>query len=137
MEKNIINSLNRLARLGQENSRMTEKAREAANVLEEKIIKIMPENTSLPMGYIIISNDNGDFLMKEGTAEDHTGSACIGECDYVFGKSQVFKGSRQAILDFSEDLANGLLDKFADFMEERRERMEAAEKTIREASEKM
>ena len=141
MEKNIINALHRLERLGQENSRMTEKAREAANKVEVSIVEIMPVQMPLPMGYIILSvgdRDNSDWcLMKECHPEENDYDNSIGPCDYLFGKGKVYNGSRSAILQFSEDLANGLLDKFADFLEKRKNKMAAAEKIIREATEEI
>lgn len=140
MEKNIINALHRLERLGQENSRMTEKAREAAKKVERKLVEIMPEQISLPMGYTILEQGNGNasswFLVKESSPEESDLYNHISDGEYSYGV-KIYGGSRQVILQFSEDLANGLLDKFADFLEKRKNKMAAAEKTIREATEKM
>ena len=60
----IIDSLKRLERAGSETSRVTEKLREAAKDVAERIIAAVPEDlwgTSLPRGYWIMTVTHRQF----------------------------------------------------------------------------
>ena len=128
----IINSLKRLERLGDENSRLTQKARKAANEVEKMIVDIMPLNVSLPEDYRLVSHNDGYYLCYEIDDEDGGDvNYWIGSCCYPAIK--IYDGSRNTILKFSKDLANGLLEKFADFMEKRNAETENASTVIEKA----
>jgi hypothetical protein len=127
MNNSIINSLKRLERLGSENSRLTQKAREAANDIEDKITELMPEGISLPKNYKIIDKNGAKYLIQQ---EKYYGAKANGtiikedEEGYIDYGYRVNDGTRGVILEFAQDIANGLLEEFADFMQKRIDKRE-------------
>jgi len=124
MEKSIINSLKRLERLGSENSRLTQKAKDAANEIETRITSILPKHTPLPKNYVIL-NSNGTYLTKRCSENEPESIMNFFDGIETLGMP-VYNGTRQTILDFAEDIANGLLDDFSDFLEKRNKKIEKA-----------
>jgi len=135
METNIINALKRLERLGQENSRVTEKAREAANEIERKIVEILPKDVSLPGGYEIVKireYESWGLVHVEGFEYDE-GDSDFYQDNELYSGNKIYDASREMILKFSADIANGLLDRFADFMEARKAEIEEKAKILEDA----
>ena len=135
METQIINALKRLERLGQENSRVTEKAREAANEIERKIVEIFPYNVPLPGNYEVVQGRGySEFSLIYGKHEIRdSGDFEFYQDDCLFCADEIYDASREMILKFSADIANGLLDRFANFMEKRKTEIEEKGKILENA----
>lgn len=131
MSNNIINAVKRLERYGDENSRTTEKLREAALTVAEFIIQQVGRPYSiLPRGYRIeeFTISGGERLILIAPA-----TWCSGELesfflideelhptesyhwdDYIYCK----RPSKYTLLKFAEDISSGLLDEIADQIKE-------------------
>jgi len=135
----IINSLKRLERAGNENSRATQKLFKAANDVAAFIEEAVPFECELPRGYRIekVRSNVGSasFLVKEGEFG----------CDYIDGIGGYLHGDfhcwipeqkRSAILQFAEDIATGLLDEIAEFLEKRADKSLSAAEVLTDAIKK-
>ena len=135
METNIINALKRLERLGQENSRVTEKARKATNEIEKKLAEILPRNVPLPGNYeVVYYGGYEDWILAYGVTENpYGGDDEIRKNNNTYWATKIHNAPRGVILKFSADIANGLLDRFADFMEARKAEIEEKAKILEDA----
>jgi len=111
----VIDALKRLERAGSENSRATQKLRESATLVGNKISYEMglPRGIELPRGYTIlgVGEYNQPYLHQ---------SVGAGEWDGEPQFANVEEGaSRDVLLRFAADIAEGWLDEVAAFLEER------------------
>lgn len=111
MDKNLINALARLERAGAENSKATAKLHEAIKVIAAQIKDSVPSNTDLPRGYQVYSSNTAYYLGKQGDFIEP-----YGERDWI---KIDWSQSRKASLQFAKDVADGLLDEIAAWLEER------------------
>lgn len=124
---NLIDSLKRLERAGAENSRTTEKLREAAVEVAIKIaVTVAPHDRTrveLPRGYEICAWED-----EAGAAFGYLRPA--ESSDYFEAGATPSLASAQI---FAADIASGLLDEIAAFLEERAAQNEQATATLEAA----
>ncbi len=141
----IIDSLKRLERAGEENSRMTQKLKNAAQEVAKKIIEEVPAGIELPRGYKVTKciypdahnyidpNDGWDWCLKTKKSSGYT----MDDRWYVFGVNQKghtsspnYEGlepaNRETCLQFAKDISEGLLDEIAEVLEKRAEESKKA-----------
>jgi len=127
MKKNdVINAVKRLERAGSEYSRATQKLYEAAREVATFIENQVPVGVKLPRGYYvkrIYSNISSEkFLCRDMVGENGLETCYIdGIGGYLHGDFRccIPRQNRTAILKFAEDIANGLLDEIAEWLEAR------------------
>jgi len=125
---NTQKALERLEKLSAENSRMTQTAKEASNIVEAKIVALMPENVYLPEYYFVTSDAR---LYKQSSDERDPEITSISD-----GKGYMIWGIKirycyaSHVRELARDIKNGLLDKFSDFLEQRNLELEEAEKIL-------
>jgi hypothetical protein len=134
MEKDIINAALRLERAGGENSRATEKLHVAARKVADLIEGLAPVGVDLPRGYIVIrerSNVGSALFLKLYRGQDkHAAEYGVnqrhsywidGTGGYLHGDfhCEIPNQSRDGSLMFAKDVAEGLLDEIAEFLEQR------------------
>lgn len=149
----IINAVKRLERAGDENSKATKKLHQAAYDVAQLIIKIAPAGVKLPRGYKVKhlrSNvGSADFLtIWQPTAREDTYSErpdLEGETLWIDGQggylhrdfgAWVPGQTRAGSLKFAKDVAEGLLDEIAEFLEKRQAESEQAATVLEQAAEK-
>lgn len=135
----VVDALKRLERAGSENSRSTEKLREAARVVAGQVTLAViagdNENVMLPRLYQVIVNDNNQYVlfkMRPATDEDRWDEYCTDEYKRVETVEYHF-APRAAVLNFAADIADGLLDEIAAFLEERSQANEQAAQVLEAA----
>ena len=140
MSNNIINSLKRLERLRQENSRATQKAKEAAqkvaSMIYDQIHPILFEraNQVLENDYVYWKRIHGDlWYVNTGS-----GYICMDINDEMNGGNYdnyklETNVSRSCALSFSAAIADDLLEKVADFVESEKIKSEKAVKVLESA----
>ncbi len=135
LSSSVISALKRLERAGSENSRATEKLIEAAGIVAEQIIAATPEpELQLPRGYHVeplrVGERRGLFLSC-GTQLVSSG---VGYYPNPTGGFYIFieRTSREAALHFAADIASGLLDEIAAFLEQRAAEAASAAGTLEE-----
>ena len=114
---NVIDSLKRLERAGAENSRTTEKLRDAAAKVAEKVENLTKglDVAFLPRGYRIENHRGSDYLMSpEIDMEDYCPQRFA-----LYPGSSMQEPTRAAILRFAEDIEGGWLDEVAELLESR------------------
>lgn len=132
MDKSLVNALNRLERAGSANSRATQKLHEAAAEVAWKIEEIVPVGVDLPRGYRVrrIKSNVGQakYLVKHAKYVNHEDYWIDGDGEYLHGdfSAWVPGQSRTGSLTFAQDIAEGLLDEIAAFLEERAQQAEQA-----------
>lgn len=125
MSNDVINAVKRLERAGSESSRTTEKLFEAASKIAEKIEKVAPVGVILPRGYKVVeirSNvSSEDFLAVVDTWDLSVIGYIDGIGRYLHGDFNCWipAQERDIILQFAKDIADGLLDDIAEFIEDR------------------
>jgi hypothetical protein len=128
---NIIDSLKRLERLGDENSRFTQKAKEAAKIVALRICTNL--DTVLLERAERYSNEEGYYLRKvhEKLYYCKTNSNSYGfvaydndnrlqeynMIDYSLERSNASDINREVALDFAKAIAEGLIDHVSTFIE--------------------
>lgn len=122
MENTVINAVKRLERAGSENSRATQKLFEAAKIVADSIEENVPAGVRLPRGYIVRrvqSNLGSEKFLCRGTDDLTVFVDGIG--GYLHGDFQCWipAQNRKTVLDFAADIASGLLDEIAAWLEER------------------
>ena len=139
----IISAVKRLERAGDENSKATKKLHEAAYNVAQLIIKIVPLGVKLPRGYKVrhIKSNVGsaDFLTYwQPTPSDKAYSErpdLEGETMWIDGQGSYLHGdfnawipnqTRAGSLKFAKDVAEGLLEEIAEFLEKRKAESEEA-----------
>ena len=104
----VINALKRLERAGSEHSKTTEKLVEAARIVAEQLVALLPDGVTL-------REFRGDY---ERTDDDRLlVQVELGSWARLTGVSTVTSYQRRAALKFAEDLAGGLLDQVASYLE--------------------
>lgn len=138
MSKNnsIINAVKRLERAGSENSKATQKLFEAALDVAYLIEKTVPVNVQLPRGYKVIrrySNSGSELFLinSDGEYIDGTGRYLHGDFNCWIPEQK-----REAILDFAADIADGLLDEIAEFIEQQARKANEAAELLENSKEK-
>ena len=131
----IIDSLKRLERAGAENSRMTQKLREAAkelaSVVEDMAVAGDFVNADLPRGYVV-EGGNQVYLMSRAQGEDDYAGYPIRYAFYCGDRRE--RPTRAAVLQFAADVAEGWLDELAEFVEKRLAESVKAEGTLTAAA---
>ena len=117
--------MKRLERAGSENSRATQKLKDACKQLGEFIEQQVPHNVRLPRNYIVKGISNSYYLVKIKNIIFYDEEI---ECfdDAITDQEP----SRLLCLQFAKDIAEGLLDEVAEFLEKRKEESEEAEKIL-------
>jgi hypothetical protein len=128
-DNSIINSLKRLKRAGSENSRTTQKLREAAKDAALTIIELIPRDAvdePLPRGYQIAyrrSNIAGEFYLQVPNSgyDSDARFLDIKTSHYLHNDfhCHVEAATREDVLKFASDIASGLLSEIAAWLEER------------------
>jgi hypothetical protein len=130
----IIDSLKRLERAGSENSRATQKLREAAMDLAATIEQMAVQgdfvNVPLPRDYIV-EGGNQTYLMSRSQGVDDYAGYPIRYAFYCGERRE--RPTRAAILEFSADIASGWLDELAEFIESRQAQSDAAAEVLEAA----
>lgn len=154
-DNSIINALKRLERAGSENSRATEKLHEAARIVASQIITVAPLYILLPRGYWVRkmnSNIGSEYFLVKSTSvknppyelgDDMRGPHEWDLIDYwIDGTDSYLHGdfqcrvpgqNREGSLRFAKDIADGLLDEIADFLEKRKAESEKNTQTLESA----
>jgi len=147
MEKgnSIINAVKRLERAGSEHSRATQKLYEAAREVASLIEAQVPAGVKLPRGYYVkeICSNVGcaDFLCIKIPLE-YAGTQHYEETRYIDGIGRYLHGDfhcwvpgqdRATVLKFAEDIADGLLDEIAEWLEARAAKAEQAAEVLENA----
>ena len=131
MGNGIISAVKRLERAGSENSRATQKLFEAAREVACFIEKQVPIRVQLPRGYYVrqISSNVGveKFLSTE------YGRLIDGIDGYLHGDLHrwIPGPDRATVLEFAKDIATGLLDEIADWLEARAAEAEQATEVLK------
>lgn len=144
MSNSIIDAVKRLQKSGGENSRMTEKLKDAANRVAYLIIDECPPYINLPRGYSVVKcmDINGYMMINPSD----TWQWCLRipvffddyseRTYYILGPtingSDPFKdirytpADRTACFHFSKDISEGLMDEISEFLENRAKKTEQA-----------
>ena len=143
----LISAVKRLERAGDENSKATKKLHEAAKTVAYLIEAQAPVGVKLPHGYSVErvkSNVGSDeFLTVPHDKVNEFGEReyfWIDGCGrYLHGDfhAQVPGQTRAGSLKFAKDVAEGLLDEIAEFLEKRKEESESAATVLEQAAEKL
>lgn len=129
-----IAALKRLERAGSENSRVTEKLHEAANEIASQIEPNVPVNVTLPRRYMVreIRSNVGSekFLIRASDGDEEIWIDGTG--NYLHGDfhCEIPAQTREGSLLFAKDIAEGLLDEIAQFIEERTAESDAARRQL-------
>lgn len=136
----IINAVKRLERSGDENSKATKKLHEATRNVAQLIEDQCPVGVDLPRGYRVIkrkSNVGSAHYLLAGA--DQYGDAeywIDGHGSYLHGDfgAWIPDQTRAGSLKFARDVAEGLLDEIAEFLEKRKEESESAARALEAAT---
>lgn len=148
MNESLIRALDRLERASGQHARVTEALHEAVARVADTIERLAPHGVVLPRGYIVRdveSNIGSTTLLFRLTGEyDEYDGEPVEQCiDYTGGRylhgdfnaDMSGRGqSRAASLQFSKDVAGGLLDEIAAFLEERTAKAAAATTALDQAA---
>lgn len=142
---NIISAVKRLERAGSENSRTTQKLFEAARQVAELIKDMVPAGARLPRGYYVkkVHSNVGScsFLCRDFPG-DYPGEV---KTHYIDGIGEYLHRDihcwipgqdRNTVLKFAEDVATGLLDEIAEWLEKRNTEAQKLAETLKKATEK-
>ncbi len=132
----VIDSLKRLERIGSETSKATEKLIEAAKQLETAIVSAFDvkrdqrgENVPSRKRYSLGATSEPDF--PKGRDYEVTSNAVL---MHLNDKWLPISKNRDTALAFSADVANGVLEVFADELEEIHTRARSASETLAKAA---
>jgi hypothetical protein len=140
----VINAVKRLERAGDENSKATAKLHEAARNVAALIINRVPVGVQLPRGYRVkkVKSNVGsaEFLTLRGEQGEY------GEYDYYWidgtggylhrdFNAAIPAQTRAGSLRFAKDIAEGLLNEIAEFLEQRKAESESAAAALAQAAE--
>jgi hypothetical protein len=140
----IINSLKRLERAGSENSRATEKlfeaAREVASLIEEIVPTVAVQgldvseerSATLPRGYSVEVIFGNRYLVQGGFDWITSGNWVDGTGTHN-DRITIPKATRAGVLQFSADIAGGLLDEISAWLEARKGEAEKASEILENA----
>ena len=144
----IIDALKRLERAGSESSWATNKLREAAKELAKYVERIVPDDVDLPRGYWATTRSSNvgscGFLNARSPERcEYTGDQLTEAIDgwdgYLHGdfNRPVCAPSRETVLKFAADVADGWLDELAEWLEKRTAEEDAATDTLETATAKL
>lgn len=142
MANDVINAVKRLERAGSENSRATKKLHEAVRTVADFICDQVPRGVTLPRGYFtqrVHSNIGGETFLYLGTLYLGTGEDEAVGIDttggYLHGdfNCPMPGQTRAGSLQFAKDVAEGLLDEIAVWLEQRASESDSATKTLEAA----
>jgi hypothetical protein len=140
---NIIDAVKRLERAGDENSKATQKLHEAASTVAEIIEKQAPVGVWLPRDYKVVrirSNVSSEVFLIGGKDPYGDGNFWVdGIGRYLHNDFQcgIPSQTRAGSLKFAKDVAEGLLDEIAEFLEQRKAESENAATVLEQAAEKL
>jgi hypothetical protein len=126
---NIIDSLKRLERIGDENSKTTQKLIEAARELADNIVKQFNVSASETVRLKTSGRTDGEDEEYTRLADYRIQS---GQLSFWHPLGYVAE-NRENALRFSKDIANGLLESFAEILEGRLKDSETALAAMRDA----
>lgn len=136
----IINALKRLERVGDENSRVTQKLKEACFILAKQISENVPSRVGLPRGYFVETyttntspSDTFDYQLLKRYFDDDSKRLEIDYKTIIDFEDETT--SRTACLEFAADIADGLLTEIADWLEARKAESEKAITVVETAQE--
>lgn len=129
MENDVINAVKRLKRAGDENSRATQKLRDAASTVAGTVEQFFADQGThcLPRDYCV-NVGRYTYLLSPPVADDDNIMESI--------RYPLYPGSdnpptpRRVLLDFAKDIANGWLDEVAVWLESRTKAADVAADTI-------
>jgi hypothetical protein len=142
----IINAVKRLERAGDENSKATKKLHQAAATIAELIEKTVPVGIKLPRGYKVIrvrSNIGSDVFLGHDFRDNmytdwpETWIDGIGRYLHNDFNCNIPAQTRAGSLKFAKDIAEGLLDEIAEFLEQRKAEADQATIVLEQAAEKL
>jgi hypothetical protein len=139
---NTIDAVKRLERAGDENSKATKKLHQAAVTVAGIIEDQCPVNVALPRGYEVTrvkSNVGYAYFLLLDRDQYNEGRYWIdGQGSYLHGdfNSWIPGQTRAGSLRFAKDVAEGLLDEIAEFLEQRKADSENAATVLERAAEK-
>jgi len=139
----LINAVKRLGRVGGEHSRATEKLHEAARTVAAVIKEQVPRHVMLPRGYCNYGlehwsgyDGHGQLLVKYSPKREgekpqiqfwiDSGSDWTEQTEEYQVRFNILPQSRKGSLEFAKDVAEGLLDEIAVFLETRAQEAERA-----------
>ena len=135
-KNDIINALKRLERIGSESSRTNQKLREAVEVVADKIIDLFPEGVDLPRRLKIVEEQDedpqeGSYYLLAYEDPDESGA-------YAYGGTihRVSGGEISTIYRFAQDLADGLMNELAEWLEKWNAQCEKTADMLKELAEK-
>lgn len=126
---NVIDSLKRLERAGSESSRATEKLNTAAATLATHLAELLPERELLPRGYVV--RLAGDIRILASNASSSWDNEDYEDERWLNGNER----RRDWSLAFAADIADGLLDDLAGWLEVREAESATATECLRAAAE--
>ncbi len=128
---NILDVLKRLERAGSEDSKAIQKLHYAAAEVARVIEKTVPVEHDLPRGYRVVQKDfDAFFLVCRKSDREYWIDGRYPDDDLPRG---VPVQTREGSLQFAEDVATGLLDEIAAWLEQRSKESDAAAATLTEA----
>lgn len=119
----LINALKRLERAGDEHSRATTKLHAAVRKIAEFIEDQCPAHVPLPRGYMVNEGERYMYLTRDLGPAKYPYSGESWERDWQFIDR---RQTRESSLQFAKDIAEGLLEEIAAFLEERTQEAEQA-----------
>jgi len=133
----IINSLKRLERAGEELSRSTEKLRESAEVVADKILGIAKPlyagkddwDSAVELPEDLEIHFIGDEKAPVLTFDHYTAWAPLSS-RVADGRNESDPASQQDVLRFSKMIADGYLDRLAEWLEKKTAAAEKLEKSL-------
>ncbi len=137
---NIIDAVKRLERAGDENSKATKKLHDAAATVAEIIERVAPLGVSLPRDYRVTrvrSNIGSDVFLLGGKAQYGDAEFWVdGIGRYLHNdfNCDIPAQTRSGSLKFAKDVAEGLLDEIAEFLEKRKQDSEQAATVLEQAA---
>jgi len=131
----IIDSVKRLERSGAENSRATQKLRDAAEKLAKHCEDLIDDTmcgVSLPRGYVVEGRDGSRYLMSRRVRADDYDGGDFRSAYYEAGVTT----PREDLLILAADVAEGWLDELATFFDQRGAESTSAADVITQALER-
>lgn len=134
-KNDIINALKRLERIGSESSKTNQKLREAVEVVADKIINLFPAGKLLPRRLKIVEEQDEDpqygpdyLLVYSDPDESGPYSDDV--------EHRVSGGEIGTIYRFAQDLAGGLMNELAEWLEKWNAQCEKTADMLKELAEK-
>lgn len=138
----VINAVKRLERAGSENSRATKKLHDAASEVAYLIKHQVPVGADLPRGYNVVEvNSNVGicrFLLLPNGCDEYGEPQSLwidGTGNYLHGdfRCEIPDQTREGSLQFAKDIADGLLNEIAAWLESRVNEADSAAETLEQS----